>query len=197
LIPAHLLEEGIREELRRCLPTDELHQRYREELWEAVSEARSPETLIETAIRRLEGQVDRARRLFELGEYDDEGFLLKRSAVREEQERLRVEMTCSGGQKDVEWCRVQLLDLLGAWDAADGAQRTKLLAGLFERVEAQANEGKRVDVVAVPRPGWRPFFEGALPLERETGLEPATSTLGSAARRKRLDDDPAWRPTRG
>ena len=31
-------------------------------------------------------------------------------------------------------------------------------------------------VVAVPREAWRPFFAG-LVLERETGFEPATSTL--------------------
>jgi hypothetical protein len=144
---------------------------------------------------------------------------------------------------------VQLFDLLAAWDAADGAQRTKLLAGLFERIEAHVvvpetfarrfrtkrdadsfarrltehgyevewvrrNYGTQgylswnirladgteihnsqqledmglgiaycdqptrsgVKVVAVPRAGWRRFFEYAV-LERETGFEPATSTL--------------------
>ena len=35
----------------------------------------------------------------------------------------------------------------------------------------------RVKVTAVPKEGWRRFFE-YVPLERETGLEPATSTLG-------------------
>ena len=41
---------------------------------------------------------------------------------------------------------------------------------------AQLEQGG-VKVVAVPREGWRRFFE-YVPLERETGLEPATSTLG-------------------
>jgi site-specific DNA recombinase len=91
LIKAHIFEEGIREELGRCLPTDDLHQQYRDELWEAVSRARRPETLKETAIRRLDSQLDRARRLFELGEYDKETFMLKRSAIRQEQERLKAE----------------------------------------------------------------------------------------------------------
>jgi hypothetical protein len=50
-------------------------------------------------------------------------------------------------------------DLVAAWDGADGAQRTKLLAGLFERIEAQPGGGVRV--VAVPRDGWRRFFEYA------------------------------------
>ncbi len=177
LIKAHILEDGIREELRRCLPTHELHQEYRDELWEAVSRARRPETLMENAIHRLEGQLDRARRLFELGEYDEETFLLKRSAIRREQDRLQEEMSSFEGQNDAEWCRVQLFDLLAAWDAADGAQRTRLLAGLFEHIEARADSASGVHVVAVPRLGWRPFFERVLPLERETGFEPATSTL--------------------
>jgi hypothetical protein len=66
---------------------------------------------------------------------------------------------------------------VGAWDAADGAQRTRLLAGLFDRIEAQLELSGEVRVVAVPREGWRRFFEYVV-LERETGLEPATSTLG-------------------
>jgi hypothetical protein len=67
-----------------ALTTDDLHQQYRDELWGAVSRAQRPETLKETAIRRLDSQLDRARRLFELGEYDEETFVLKRSAIRQE-----------------------------------------------------------------------------------------------------------------
>ena len=138
--------------------------------------------------------------------------------------------------------------LLATWDEADGAQRTKLLSSLFERIEAHvavpergtkfrtkrqadavarllADQGHevewvrknygaqrestwnvsladgtevhlagqledlglalpreawptvgRVKVTAVPKEGWRRFFE-YVPLERETGFEPATSTL--------------------
>lgn len=146
---------------------------------------------------------------------------------------------------------MQLFDLRTQWDAADRAERTKLLSGLFERIEAHvvvpetfarkfrtkreaetiarrlAARGHKVEwmrrnygaqrettwnirlangaevhntkqleelglvipageqpttaggvkVVAVPREGWRRFFEYVV-LERETGLEPATSTLG-------------------
>ena len=176
-IGVQVLEDGIREELRRCLPTDDLHQAYRDELWEAVARARRPETLNENAIRRLDAQLDRVRRLFELGEYDEETFLLKRAEIRAEKERLREQATAHQGQGEAEWCQVQLFDLLSAWDAADGAQRTKLLAGLFQRIEARAEPAGGVKVVAVPREGWRRFFEYAA-LERETGLEPATSTLG-------------------
>ncbi len=176
-IGVQVLEDGIREELRRCLPTNELHEAYRDELWEAVSRARQPETLNENAIRRLDAQLERVRRLFELGEYDEETFILKRSEIRTEQERLREQATALRGRDETDRCRVELFDLLAAWDAADGAQRTKLLAALFDRIEAQAVEGGGVTVVAAPKEGWRRFFEYAA-LERETGLEPATSTLG-------------------
>lgn len=147
--------------------------------------------------------------------------------------------------------RLELFDLLAAWDEGDGAERTSLLCGLFERIEAHvvvpetfarkfrtkreadaiarrsASRGHKVEwvrrnygaqremtwnirlasgaeihntkqleerglaipppddqpavggvkVVAVPREGWSRFLEYVV-LERETGLEPATSTLG-------------------
>ena len=53
----------------------------------------------------------------------------------------------------------QLLDLVGAWDAADGAQRTRLLAGLFEHIKAPADPSGEVHFVGVPRLGWRSSFE--------------------------------------
>jgi hypothetical protein len=201
------------------------------------------------AIRRLDAQLDRVRRLFELGEYDEETFILKRAEITDEQARLREQAEALQGRDNAEWCRAQLFDLLDAWDAAEGAQRTTMLSGLFERIEAHiavpdpgtkfrtkrqadavarllADHGHeiewvrrnfgaqremtwnvrlangtevhnaagverlglavpraawpavgRVQVTAVPKEGWRRFFE-YVPLERETGLEPATSTLG-------------------
>jgi len=114
-ISVQAIEEGIREELRRCLPTDELHQAYRDELWKAVAAARRPETLNENAVRRLGAQLDRVRRLFELGEYDEETFIIKRSEIRAEQDRLREQATALQGQDDTEWCRVQLFDMLSDW----------------------------------------------------------------------------------
>ncbi len=80
------------------------------------------------------------------------------------------------GTVDLEWCEAQLMDLVGAWEAADGGQRSRLVAGIFEQLEAEALPDSTIRVVAVPREAWRPFFAG-LVLERETGFEPATSTL--------------------
>ncbi len=248
-ITVEVLEAGIREELRHCLPHGELDERYRDELWEAVARARRPETLNEATIRRLDAQADRVRRLYELGEYDEETLTVKLSEIKAEQGRLRQQATALHDSDEAERCRVELFDLLATWDDGDGAQRTKLLASLFERIEAhiavpdrgtkfrtkrqadavaglladhghsvdwvQKNYGAqrestwnvrladgtevhlagqledlglalpreawpavgRVKVTAVPKEGWRRFFE-YVPLERETGLEPATSTLG-------------------
>ena len=49
-------------------------------------------------------------------------------------------------------------------------------AGTLEQLEAEALPEGIIRVVAVPREAWKPFFE-SLVLERETGFEPATSTL--------------------
>ena len=72
----------------------------------------------------------------------------------------------------MEWCESQLLDLTSAWEAADQGQRSRLVAGIFEHLEAEALPEGTLRVVAVPREAWRPFFE-RLVLERETGFEPA------------------------
>ena len=50
--------------------------------------------------------------------------------------------------------------LLDAWEHADSAQRARLMAGIYERVEVEAPaSGERpVDVIAIPRPDWAPFF---------------------------------------
>ena len=52
-----------------------------------------------------------------------------------------------------------------------------MLSALFESVDAEALPQRGLRLVATPRGAWRQFFQ-SLVLERETGLEPATSTLG-------------------
>lgn len=54
---------------------------------------------------------------------------------------------------------MQLLDLVAAWGAADPSQRSRLVAGIFDQLEAEVLPEGRIRVVAVPRPAWRPFFE--------------------------------------
>lgn len=61
---------------------------------------------------------------------------------------------------DLEWCEPQLLDLTSAWEAADSGQRSRLVGGVFEHLEAEALPEGTLRVVAVPREAWRPFLRG-------------------------------------
>ena len=53
---------------------------------------------------------------------------------------------------------------------ADSGKRSRLVAGIFEHLEAEALPDGTLRVVGVPREAWKPFFEG-LVLERETGVD--------------------------
>lgn len=155
------------------VPTEQLHAELRKRLRGAVGQQRNRPP--EMAIRRLEEQLARARRLYEFGEYDWDTFAARRDEI---QEQLRQVQEARGReQPDLEWCESQLLDLMAAWEAADDGQRSRLVAGIFDQLEAELRPDGGIRVVAVPSPAWRPFFE-CLVVERETGLEPATSTLG-------------------
>ncbi len=125
-------------------------------------------------MRRLEDQFARARRLYEFGEYDWDTFAARRHEIQEQLRQLR--QTSTSEQPDLEWCESQLLDSMAALEAADDGQRSRLVAGIFDQLEAELRPDGGIRVVAVPRPAQRPFFE-CLVLERETGFEPATSTL--------------------
>lgn len=64
-------------------------------------------------------------------------------------------------------------------------QRPRLVAGIFEHLEAEALPEGALRVVAVPREAWRPFFE-RLELERETGFAaPSTNRAVQFAYRLR------------
>lgn len=175
-IRSERIEAAIRDELGRCVPTDEMHVAFRAELEQSLASARSPRDVREARLRRLDEQLARARQLYEYGEYDWETFLAKRAEIHETQQRLRDEAAATPGSGDLEWCRAQLLDLVEAWDAADDDQRSRLLGALFESIDAEALPQRGLRLTATPRGAWRHFFE-SLVLERETGFEPATPTL--------------------
>jgi hypothetical protein len=59
---------------------------------------------------------------------------------------------------DLDWCEAQLMDLVAAWEAADSGQRSRLVSGIFEQLEAEALPEGTIRVVAVPREAWKPFF---------------------------------------
>ena len=176
-IRSERIEEAIRHELERCLPSDDMHAAYRAQLERSIATPRSPRDVREARLRRLDDQLARARQLYEYGEYDWETFLAKRAEIHDARQSLRDEASVTQQEGDPEWCRRQLLDLVAAWDAADDDQRSRLLGALFESVDAEALPQKGLRLTAVPRGAWQRFFQ-SLVLERETGIEPATSTLG-------------------
>jgi hypothetical protein len=187
LIPAALIEEGSRDELRGCLPTDDLNEAYRAELLEAAREAQQPEDMTEETIRRLDRQLDRARRLFELGEYDEKVFLRRRAEIPEQQDRLRDQAKNAEKRTSLEWCRVQVFDLVTAWDDADGGQRTALIAGIFDRAEASSLDRGVVRAVAIPcpspratRPGVDEGYSEALEMTQVAGGERCSPGGGDA-----------------
>src|SRR6266568_1508350 len=172
---SEILEEAIHHELARFVPTGPMHMVLRNRLRGPGRPASSHRSAA-NATKRLDEQLDRARRLFEFGEYDWETFCARRDEINTQKRQL-AEATTNPQSIDLEWCESQLLDLTSAWEAADSGQRSRLVAGIFENLEAEALPEGTLRVVAVPREAWKPFFEG-LVLERETGFEPATSTLG-------------------
>ena len=173
MFKSELLEDAIHYELSQLIPSGEMHAALRNRLRGAGRPTVSRKSSA-AAIRRLDDQLDRARRLFEYGEYDWETFCKRRDELNEQKRRL--EKTTEAGAVDVEWCESQLVDFTRVWGAADSGQRERLVAAIFEHLEAEALPEGSLRVVAVPREAWKPFFE-CLVLERETGFEPATSTL--------------------
>ncbi len=171
---SEILEEAIHHELAGFVPTGPMHVALRHRL-RGEGRASSSHRSAANATRRLDEQLDRARRLFEFGEYDWETFCARRNEINKQKRQL-AESATNSERFDPEWCESQLLDLTSAWEAADSGQRSRLVAGIFENLEAEALSDGMLRVVAVPREAWKPFFE-RLVLERETGFEPATSTL--------------------
>ena len=171
---SEILEEAIHDELTRFVPTDAMHAALRSRLRNA-GRTSAPRKTAATTTRRLDEQLERAKRLFEYGEYDWETFCARRDEIQQQLGQL-AEAAAKPESVDLEWCEAQLMDLVAAWEVADSGQRSRLVSGIFEQLEAEALIDDTIRVVAIPREAWRPFFAG-LVLERETGFEPATSTL--------------------
>ena len=174
LFNSELLEEAIHHELSQLVPSGEMHAALRTRLRGAGRPTTSRKSTA-AAIHRLVAQLDRARRLYEYGEYDWETFCKRRDEL--DSQKRELEKGTETETVDIEWCESQLVDFSRVWESADSSQRERLVAGIFEHLEAEALPEGSLRVVAVPREAWKPFFE-CLVLERETGLEPATSTLG-------------------
>ena len=176
-IRAAELETALREELARCLPDANVNAALRDGLRRGLQKAASPRKVTETAIKRLEEQLARVQRLYEFGEYNWKTFIVKRASIREEEQRLREQADVHKQDDDLEWCDRQILDLIQVWDLADSSQRARMVAGIFTEIEANTLANGQVNLVAVPRPSWKPFFERVVATrtqaenQRETRLE--------------------------
>ena len=62
-IPASHLDTAIRDELQRCAPSDVMHAPYRQQLGRSLNRPHDPRALADAAIRRLDEQLARSRRL--------------------------------------------------------------------------------------------------------------------------------------
>ncbi len=100
------------------------------------------------------------QRLYEFGEYNWETFIVKRASIREEEQRLREQADVHKHDDDLEWCDRQILDLIQVWDLADSSQRARMVAGIFTEIEANTLANGQVNLVAVPRPSWKPSSNG-------------------------------------
>ncbi len=154
-IRSERIEEAIRQELGRCLPSDDMHAAYRAELERSIATPPRPRDVREARLRRLDEQLARVRQLYEYGEYDWDTFLAKRAEIHDAQQRLRNEASVTQQDGDVDWCRAQILDLIAAWDAADDGQRSRLLSALFESIDAEALPQRGLRLVAAPRGAWQ------------------------------------------
>ena len=176
-LPAPMLEDAVRGELGRCVVDADAYIAYRQELERLAGAEPTAPDVIAAAVRRLNGQLSRLLDLYEMGERTREEFVAKRDHIKTEIARLEEQAQRRDPSDLLGWCRSQVLDLLAAWDAADLEQQRRLLSSIFQSIEVEAQPGGGLLLVGVPVEAWRPFFEG-VGHQRETGLEPATSTLG-------------------
>jgi len=71
MLKSEILEEAIHHELSRFAPTDAMHSALRNRL-RTAGRTTTPRKSAAAATRRLDEQLERAKRLFEYGEYDRE-----------------------------------------------------------------------------------------------------------------------------
>jgi hypothetical protein len=133
---SEILEEAIHHELTRFVPTDAMHAALRNRL-RSAGRTSAPRKTAATATRRLHEQLERAKRLFEYGEYNWETFCARRDEIQQQRSHL-ADAAAKPESVDLDWCEAQLMDLVAAWEAADSGQRSRLVSGIFDQLEAEA-----------------------------------------------------------
>lgn len=118
-----------------------------------MTRAPDPRAAADAGLRRLAEQLDRARRLYEFGEYDWDTFVAKRTEIMAEQEQLREQMAVHESHVDLEWCRQYVVGLLETCEGADANRRTRFLATIFDQIEAATDSEHGLQLVGVPKRG--------------------------------------------
>ena len=128
--------------------------------------------------KRLEAQLQRAKELYEWGDFTRQEYQARREIT---QRQLRSLEPSSNGVDTLDRLAEFLKDVNAAWEAATQEQRNKLARSLFEEIWLQ---DKRV-VAVKPRDEFEPFFrlnyeefvKQNIEVATPTGFEPAISGL--------------------
>jgi hypothetical protein len=140
MFKSEVLEDAVHDELSRLAPTDAMHSALRNRL-RNPGRTSAPRKNPAIATKRLDEQLERAKRLFEYGEYDWETFCARRGEIQQQLSQL-AEAAAKPEPVDLDWCEAQLIDLVAAWEAADSGQRSRLVSGIFEAARGRGFAGQ-------------------------------------------------------
>ena len=166
------------EQIGAYLQTFHIPEDYQQKILEAQQKLQATYNDNGRERSRLEGQLKRAKELYELGDYSKQEYLQRRDTIQRE---LRVLSPSPNGPEHLERLAGFLANVGDAWAVAGQEQRNKLARCLFEEVWL-----KGIEVVAVkPRPEFEPFFEmnyrqfvtRNIELATPRGFEPPISTV--------------------
>lgn len=148
MVSAIKAEDALGDFLRRLtLPQD-----WQEQVLGMIQERIGAQQDIARERTRIEGQLERLKRLFVLGDVAETEY-------RAERDRLRAQLVSltPPAMPDLEWAAELLQDFGRIWDAATLQERRKIVHALLETVYLDA---ERRPVVAIePRADFAPLFE--------------------------------------
>ncbi len=140
------------EQVQAYLRTFHIPEDYQRRIVEAQSKLQAAYSDTDKERSRLKTQLQRAKELYEWGDYTREEYLQRREMIRKELTSLE---PSRNDPKQLKRLASFLANVADAWEAATPEQRNKLARCLFEEVWLRDKT-----VVAVkPRPEFGPFFE--------------------------------------
>jgi site-specific DNA recombinase len=148
MVPADAAEEALGDFLRRlCLPPD-----WQERVLEIVGEeAGRPAQEIRLEQERIEGQLERLKRLYILGDIEETEYRLERDRLKAQLDALTPPR-----MPDLKRGAELLQDFRKIWDGATAEERRQIVRTLLAKVYLDADRGP---VVAIePKPEYEPLF---------------------------------------